>query len=135
MSNKQTLIALDVGEKRIGIAQADTSIGIAVPYDTIEVDGYEVAAIVRLVLSAGADKIVVGYPRNQSGEPTAQTQFVEDFVEKLRDCDAEIVYQDESLTSVLAEQQLAARKKPYSKGDIDMIAASIILTDYLEEHR
>lgn len=135
MSSKRTIIALDVGEKRIGVAQADTSIGIAVPYDTIEVDGTEVETIIRLVVSSGASTVVVGYPRNQSGEPTAQTAYVEAFAARLKDIDTKIVFQDESLTSVLAEQQLAARKKPYAKGDIDMVAASLILDDYLERQR
>lgn len=135
MSKSEKIIALDVGEKRIGVAQADAAIGIAVPYDTIEVDGREVEEILRLVISTGASKLVVGYPRNQSGEPTAQTGFVEGFVEKISATDAEIIYQDESLTSVIAEQQLQRRKKPYSRSDIDMVAASLILTDYLESNR
>ncbi len=135
MSSKQTIIALDVGEKRIGVAQADPSIGIAVPYDVVDVDGHEVESILSIVTTAGASTIVVGYPRNQSGEPTAQTAFVEAFAAKLQDIDAEIVYQDESLTSVLAEQQLSTRKKAYAKADIDMVAASLILDDYLERMR
>lgn len=135
MSSPEKIIALDVGEKRIGVAQADSSIGIAVPYDTIEVDGREVEEILRLVISTGTTKIVIGYPRNQSGEPTAQTMYVEKFAEKLSHSDAEVVFQDESLTSVLAEQQLQRRKKSYSKADIDMVAASLILTDFLEANR
>jgi RNase H-fold protein (predicted Holliday junction resolvase) len=43
-------------------------------------------------------------------------------------------FQDESLTSVQAENLLKSYKKPYSKGDIDMNAAAIILSDYLEEN-
>lgn len=134
-SKKRTVIALDVGEKRIGVAQADVSIGIAVPYDVIEVDGNEVEATIRLIATTGADTVVVGYPRNQAGEPTAQTAFVEAFAAKLQDIDAKIIFQDESLTSVLAEQRLGASKKPYAKGDIDMVAASLILDDYLEGAR
>lgn len=135
MSSSSTVIALDVGEKRIGVAQADTSIGIAVPYETIEVDGREVERILRLIISTGATTLVVGYPRNQSGEPTAQTAFVEAFVARLTDADTTIVYQDESLTSVLAEQQLSRSGKPYTRADIDMVAASLILGDYLEAQR
>lgn len=135
MSSKRIIIALDVGEKRIGVAQADMSIGIAVPYDVIEVDGSEVTTIMRLAALTGASTIVVGYPRNQSGEPTAQTAYAEAFAAQLQQLDVEVVFQDESLTSVLAEQQLDARKKPYTKGDIDMVAASLILTDYLEGQR
>lgn len=133
MSN-QTLIGLDVGEKRIGVAVADTGIRIAVPFTTIEVDGNEVAAIAETVIKERAGTIVVGYPRNQQGEPTAQTEYVEAFTEKLKDIDAAIVFQDESLTSVLAEERLKAHNRPYSKGDIDAQAAAIILQDYVERN-
>jgi putative Holliday junction resolvase len=129
----KTLIALDIGEKRIGVAMADTGIRIAVPIQTIEVDGSEVDAITRLVAEKSADTIVVGYPRNQSGETTAQTQYAEAFARKL-DGVAPIKFQDESLTSVLAESQLKAHGKPYTKGDIDAQAAALILQDYLEIH-
>lgn len=125
------ILALDVGEKRIGVAQGDADMRIAFPYDTIEVDGSEVQAIAELVMASDVETLVVGYPRNQSGEPTAQTQYVEDFVAKLTDLPAEVVFQDESLTSVMAEQRLKQQKAPYGKGDIDAMAACIILEDYL----
>jgi len=128
----QSFVCLDVGEKRIGVAIADSSVRIAIPFMTIEVDGDEIEAIAEIVLKEEAKTIVVGYPRNQQGEPTTQTDYVEKFVEKLQDIEAEIIYQDESLTSVMAEQQLIAHKKPYVKGDIDALAAAIILQDYLE---
>ena len=125
-------ICLDVGEKRIGVAVADNAVRIAVAYQTIEVDGNEIQAIAELVVSEGVDTIVVGYPRNQSGEATAQTAYVEAFAERLTDLTKTIVFQDESLTSVIAEQRLQSYKKPYTKGDIDAQAAAIILEDYLE---
>jgi putative Holliday junction resolvase len=131
--SSQSFISLDVGEKRIGVAVADGSVRIAVPFVTVEVDGNEIEAIAKIYLDQSAETIVVGYPRNQQGEATAQTHYVENFVEKLKDFDAEIVFQDESLTSVIAEQRLVAQKKPYTKGDIDAQAASIILQDYLEQ--
>lgn len=132
--SSQTLIGLDVGEKRIGVAVADVSVRIAVPFATIEVDGSEIESIAEIYLKEGADTIVVGYPRNQKGETTAQTAYVENFVKKLADFDAKIVFQDESLTSVLAEQQLSVHKRPYSKAEIDSQAAAIILQDYVVEH-
>jgi putative transcription antitermination factor YqgF len=58
---------------------------------------------------------------------------VEEFAQKLSELDAEIAFQDESLTSVLAEERLKKHGRPYSKGDIDAQAAAIILQDYLEE--
>lgn len=130
--SSQTLVCLDVGEKRIGVAVADTGVRIAVPFATIEVDGSELQSIAEIVIKEQADTIVLGYPRNQQGEVTAQTKYVETFAEGLKDLDKKIVFQDESLTSVLAEQQLIAHKRPYSKGDIDSQAAAIILQDYLE---
>lgn len=133
MPKPTTYIALDVGEKRIGVAVGDSGVRIAVPFETIEVDGGEVEAIAEIVVKENADTIVVGYPRNQSGEPTPQTQFVIDFADKLRDIAENIVFQDESLTSVLAEQRLESYKQPYTKADIDAQAAAIILQDYLEQ--
>jgi putative Holliday junction resolvase len=128
----QSLVCLDVGEKRIGVAVADSSIRIAVAFDTIEVDGNELSKIAEIVVREGAKTIVVGYPRNQQGETTAQTSYVENFAENLKDIAEEIVFQDESLTSVMAENRLIDMKKPYTKGDIDAQAAAIILEDYME---
>lgn len=127
------LLSLDVGERRIGVAVADTAIRIPVALETIEVDGSELTTIAKIVTLDNIDTIVVGYPRNQSGEPTAQTTYVLQFAQQLKDM-APVVFQDESLTSVIAEQQLKADKRPYTKGDIDARAATLILQDYLEIH-
>ena len=132
MTKPVSLVCLDVGEKRIGVAVADSSVRIAVPFETVEVDGNEVESIAEILINQNAEILVIGYPRNQSGETTNQTKFVEEFAEKLRDMPAKIIFQDESLTSVLAEQTLASHNRPYSKSDIDAQAAAIILQDYLE---
>jgi putative Holliday junction resolvase len=132
--SSQTIVSLDVGEKRIGVAVSDDMVRIAVPYTTFEVDGNELVKIAELVVQQDARLIVVGYPRNQQGETTAQTRYVENFAELLKEFGPKIVFQDESLTSVIAEQRLIAQKKPYAKGDIDAQAAAIILQDYLESN-
>lgn len=134
MSKNKSLIALDVGEARIGVAVADTGVRIAIPYGAVEVDGTEFKQLAQIAVDHAADIIVVGYPRNQSGEPTAQTQYVETFAKGLSDLAPKIVFQDESLTSVIAEQRLQARGGNYTRGDIDTEAAVIILQDYIEEH-
>ncbi len=128
----QNIVCLDVGEKRIGVAVADSAVRIAVPFDTVDVDGDELASLAKIIIDQDAKVIVIGYPRNQSGEPTAQTHYVEDFAKTLQDIAPDIVFQDESLTSVLAEQRLASHNRPYTKSDIDAQAAAIILQDYLE---
>lgn len=130
--SSQSIVCLDVGEKRIGIAVADTGVRIAVPFTTVLVDGTELQQIARIIVQEDAETIVVGYPRNQSGASTAQTTYVEQFAENLTDMAKNIVFQDESLTSVLAERRLKETGKPYEKADIDSHAASIILQDYLE---
>ena len=132
MPKSTTVVCLDVGEKRIGVAVGDSVMRIAVPFETIEVDGNEISAIAEIMIKENADVLVIGYPRNQSGEPTAQSKYVKDFSARLSDVASNIVFQDESLTSVIAEQQLAGYNRPYSKADIDAQAATIILQDYLE---
>lgn len=134
MTKRSQLLCLDVGTARIGVAMGDSMIRIAVPYGYVNVDGSEIKELAQLVIDNSIDTIVVGYPRNQSGQPTAQTEYVESFVQQLRDFDAEIVYQDESLTSVIAETRLSSRRKPFEKGDIDAEAAAIILQDYMEQN-
>jgi putative Holliday junction resolvase len=134
MMESRTIVALDVGEKRIGLAYADTGIRIPVADQTVTVDGGEIAAIKKRFDELQASELVIGYPRNQQGEPTAQTRYVESFGDRLRDAGFDYAFQDESLTSVLAEQYLSEDGKPYSKADIDARAAAIILEDYLRVH-
>ena len=130
----KSYVALDIGEKRIGVALARDDVKIAMAYDTLNVDGGEVQAIAEIIVREKAEVLVVGYPRTQAGEPTKHTEFVERFIEQLRDIVSKIVFQDESLTSVKAEEILNARNQPYAKGEVDALAASLILQDYLETH-
>lgn len=130
----KTIVALDVGQRRIGLAYADTSVRIPVARGAIDVDGTEIEQIKAVYDELSATELVLGYPRNQSGEPTAQTRFVETFGDALRDAGFDYVFQDESLTSVLAEQYLSEEGKPYVRADIDARAAAIILEDYLRVH-
>ena len=132
-TNNEVLLALDVGERRIGVARADSIGRIATPLTPLDVDGTEVVALQRLLLENEATGLVVGLPRNMSGESTKQTALVQQFVQnRLRAFELPIAYQDESLTSVAAEQELQKRKKPYQKGDVDALAATYILQDYME---
>lgn len=132
MTKTINLVCLDVGHVRIGVAVGDSAVCLAVPYDTIDVDGAEIEKIAEIVIRQEASIIVVGMPRNQQGELTAQSEYVQEFAKKLGYMDAEVVFQDESLTSVLAEERLKSYKSPYTKADIDAQAATIILQDYLE---
>ena len=133
----KNLMALDVGTRRIGVALADSNIRISVPFDTIEVNEEthsEITDINEIIVRENINILVVGLPRNQSGEETSQSEYTKKFAKNFELSVDKIVFQDESLTSVQAEDQLKSYKKPYSKGDIDMTAAAIILQDYLEEN-
>jgi len=131
--SKQVLLGLDVGERRIGVALGDDIGRLAAPLTTITVDGTELVQLQRLMLEHDVTGFVVGLPRNMSGEETGQTELVKEFVTRRLDgFELPVRYQDESLTSVGAEQELQRRGKPYSKGDIDALAATTILQDYME---
>ncbi|HEY1085621.1 MAG TPA: Holliday junction resolvase RuvX [Candidatus Saccharimonadales bacterium] len=135
MSQSKKYLGLDIGEVRVGVAVADDAVKIAVPYDTIRMDESSFRKdIAELVTSQNVTTIVVGYPRNQSGDSTAQTEYVLRIAELLEDMDAVVVFQDESLTSVLAEERIKSRGDEMTKEAIDAEAASIILQDYLEMH-
>lgn len=131
------ILGLDVGEKRIGVAKADSSVKIALPICTINVDGNEFAEIARLVRLYSVKVVVLGMPRSNEGNETAQSLFVRRFAKTLVEKIPSITihFQDESLTSVEAENRLKSRKKNYEKGEIDAEAASIILQDFIESYR
>ena len=126
-------LGLDIGERRTGVALADDGVRIAIPLDTLDMTSVDFRrAIADLVVQNYITTIVIGYPRNQSGEVTHQTAFVEATADVLKDLDATIAFQDESLTSVIAEERLKKRGQITIKEAIDAEAAVIILQDYLE---
>ena len=131
------VIGLDVGEKRIGVAKADTNIRIATPVGFFNVDGTEWAMIDRIAKMNNTNFFVLGLPRSNEGNETKQSMFVRQFAKKLTEKipNAKVRFQDESLTSVQAEERLKMRKKAYEKGDIDAEAATIILQDFVEHYK
>ena len=131
------ILSLDVGEKRIGVARADSSIKIAIPVTTIEVNGNEFEEIARLTRLYDTNFVVLGLPRSNEGNETAQSVYVRNFARTLteKNPNLKIRFQDESLTSVEAEKRLKARKKTYAKGEIDAEAATIILQDFIESFK
>jgi putative Holliday junction resolvase len=105
------------------------------PLITLERNDTFFAALESIVEVEGVKVIVVGYPRGLRGQHTAQTAAIEAFVVELRQhFPLPIYYQDEALTSKHAEAELKARGKIYDRGDIDALAATYILEDYLAEH-
>ena len=133
------ILALDVGTKRIGVAYADTSVRIALPRGMVPVDGNEFAEIAKKYRLEGADCIVSGLPRNNSGEETRQTATVNDFIIALKDYfvkheqkEPPVFFQDESYTSIAAEERLHPTRADRAAGLVDAEAATVILQDFLE---
>ena len=125
---------MDVGTVRIGVAKADTTTRIAVPETTITVDRSEWDELRRLTRKYQTKWFVIGMPRNNQGQETRQSGYVKEFARVLKReiPGAKVKFQDETLTSVLAEDRLRARRRAYRKEDIDKEAAAIILQDFME---
>jgi putative pre-16S rRNA nuclease len=139
------VLAVDVGERRIGLAISDVSRTLARPLRTLTVrnagDGVnQVAAeIARLEEEDdGLSTVVVGLPVRLDGTPNAQTPRVAAFIDALKArTPVPILTADERLTSVEAESLLAERVRDWRqrKARLDAVAAAVILQDYLEAHR
>jgi RNAse H-fold protein YqgF len=127
------VVALDVGEKRIGVAFGDSQTKIAVPEVTLENNSNFIVKFGELIKRKQPVAIVVGMPRSLKGQETKQSEYVREFAKLLNVFNLPIVFQDESLTSVEAKSLLnLQRSKNYNKEQIDSEAAALILTDYLE---
>lgn len=129
-----TIVALDVGERRIGVAVANTIAQIASPLTTLINNETIFAQITSLLAEQQATMMVLGLPRGLDGQETAQTHAVQQFAGELKQhTDLPVYWQDEALTSRQAETELAARGKDFAKGEVDALAATYILEDFLRE--
>lgn len=133
MPTKTTnILALDVGERRIGVAAANTMVRLASPRGVVVNDKSVWSELAKIAQSEDTGLIVVGLPRSLQSQDTAQTKYVRSFAQELeKKLHIRTVLQDEALTSHQAEAELRARGKKFDKGDIDALAATYILDDYL----
>jgi putative Holliday junction resolvase len=133
MAAPQYILALDYGEKRVGVAVAHVIARLPRPLTVISNTETLLADVRKIVSQEDAGLVVVGLPRGMDGGYTAQTREAEGFALKLKEIlTVPVELADETLTSVDAEGVLAGR--PHGKGDIDAMAASFILERYLSEH-
>jgi putative Holliday junction resolvase len=130
-----SLLALDVGEKRIGVAVASLAARLPRPLTTLEQGETMMERLTEILQTEEVRLIIVGLPRNLSGETTAQTESTEVFIEQLRQAISLPIHtQDEALTSKAAEHELNERGEAYQRADIDALAATYILDDFLRDH-
>jgi putative holliday junction resolvase len=150
------LMALDVGEARIGVAVSDSSGILASPYTTLRVSRDEAQtwlAIQRLIHETDAEGLVIGLPISLDGQIHRQGERVQAWASRLKQhITIPVTFWDERLSTVEAERLLAEREqdaqgKPFrrEKGrtkshmrrgkhqGIDAMAAAIILQEYLDK--
>ena len=132
------LLALDLGDVRIGVALSEETGTLASGLLTLAAtgprkDAQRVAALVR---EHGVGEVVVGLPLRLDGSLGPQGERVMAFVERLRRVlRVPVVARDERLTSVAADERLAEAgvKRRDRKARVDQAAAALVLQEYLDE--
>lgn len=135
------IVALDVGERRIGIAISDPGESFSLPLRTIERTGSlhdDLETILEIFRDYGATTVVVGDPVALSGERGLATQKMDAFVATLAKAyGGPIERVDERMTTAQATRALVAadvsRKK--RKRTVDQLAAALILDSFLARRR
>lgn len=140
MPDRGRIIAIDPGEKRIGVAAADLRTRVAVPLTTIEAGADPVEAVARVAQEEGAEAIVVGLALSLSGALGPQAQRAQSLADALAGrLDIPVHTWDERLTSTEAQHRLPREKgrsrRKRRRGDIDAQAAAIILQAFLDSQR
>jgi putative holliday junction resolvase len=130
-----SIVALDIGERRIGVAVASVLARLPRPLGVIERDAGTVERIQVLLTNEQAVAVVVGLPRGLDGQETQQTASVRKFIRQIKPAlQVPVYWIDEALTSHMAKKTLERANRPYKKGDIDTLAACYILNDFLANH-
>jgi len=130
------IVALDVGDRRIGIAVSDPLGFTAQPVETYTRIGYgpDVRRIMEICAQYETDHILCGLPRNMDGSQGFQVEKVRQFAAKLEEQGMIVTYYDERMTTMLAESALleANMRRDERKKKVDMVAAVMILQSYLD---
>ena len=130
-----SILALDLGEKRVGVARAGAEARLAQPLTTLVNDTELATKLQALIKEHDVTTLVIGLPRGLQGQTTAQTNAIKQMAAELqKTLGLKVHWQDETLTSVQAEQELRARGVSYNKGSVDALAATLILEDFLRDN-
>lgn len=134
------ILALDMGERRVGIAVSDPTGTIARPLRTLVRGSREedFAAITALVAEHDVELVVVGQPLCLDGTEGPQARRVARYAEALAArLPVPVVAWDERFTTVAAEEILRQnrrkkKRQARTRGEVDSIAAAVILQSYLD---
>ncbi|MGC8784118.1 MAG: Holliday junction resolvase RuvX [Armatimonadota bacterium] len=130
------VLALDIGERRIGVAVSDETGILAQPLTVIQRRGAmkDAERIAQLAREQGAETVVVGLPITLRGEQAQAVEKVQAFVSQLRDVlDMPIVLMDERMSTVEADKRMreADVRRGERRQSVDAVAAALILERYL----
>jgi putative Holliday junction resolvase len=129
-------MALDVGDKKIGVALSDplkiTSQGLETYIRKDNDEDYKYFA--ELIKNNSVEILVAGLPKNMNGTEGPQAEKVKEFINKLKQyTDVRVDFADERLTTMEAEKMLISGdvSRKNRKKVIDKVAANLILQNYL----
>lgn len=134
------ILAVDWGERRIGLAVSDALGVLATGLPTLEIRG-EAEAVARVadtIRTVEADSVVVGLPLTLKGERGEAAIAAERFAARLREATGlDVALHDERLTSALAQRRMRERgeKTRGRKGRVDQGAAVVLLEGWLAKLR
>lgn len=134
---EKRILALDIGDRRIGVAVTDPFNSYALPAETYRRTGdlvADVGAMAKAAKDRGAGLIVCGLPLNADGTESAQTEKTRRFIEKLQEAAGmPVICEDERFTSIAAHDTLheGGVKAEKHKKSVDAVAAAYILEGYL----
>ncbi|HPE55368.1 MAG TPA: Holliday junction resolvase RuvX [Bacteroidales bacterium] len=134
------ILAIDYGQKRVGLAVTDEHQIIATALDTIHVKDI-IAYLKQYVQQEKVDCIVVGEPKQMNNKASESVKYIDPFVKHLKKIfsDIPIDRYDERFTSSMALQSMidmgSKKKDRQKKENIDKISAVLILQSYLESKK
>lgn len=133
------LLGLDVGDKRVGVAICDETQTLARPVLTLNRASKkeDFARLEALCREHAIERVIVGLPKTLRGEEGPQAQRVRRYAAELQAAlNLPIEFWDERFSTVEArDMMMAVGRKLSSKGEIDAIAATVILQEYLDGHK
>jgi len=135
-----SILCLDPGEKRIGVAVAEPPVYIAVPLEMVPAEPAEAALkrIAAIATERSAKLLVVGLPLQTDGQEGAAARAAHRFAQNVGDAlSLPVEFQDERMSSNEAQRALSTggNRSHRSSGRTDAVAASLILSAYLERTR
>lgn len=132
---KQVVIALDVGDARIGLAKGErgSSFAFGRGFITRTKLSEDIKALKEIMRKENAELVVIGLPKSKDGTDSPQTQKVRAFAKELEKAGVMVKLEDERFTTRLASQHLRdlPKHKRQEKGRLDEAAAILILESYL----